>query len=234
MPPLKAPPGDDGWDAAGGPDDGRRRGRGRWAWLAAALVLVLLLGGGAWFLLNDGNRGPSDETAGTTTPVSSSAGPTGILLDPNAFVGRPADDVEAELETAGLVVSRREADDDLLESLDMTLEPGDVARLEPSGSFAEPETPVTLFVADEGYTPEEEAEETTEPTETTESEVPTSSAPTTTSAPTSTSESAVSTEPTEATQTTLEGTTEPPETSGAPAGDTVAAGRTEFSDSPPQ
>ena len=108
MPPLQAPPEDDDWDD--GYDEEPRRSRAKWLWLGAAVVLLLLLAGGTWFLLNDGNRGSDGASAGTTTSQTSAA-PTGIELSA-ALIGRPADEVQAELEAAGLVVRREDADGD--------------------------------------------------------------------------------------------------------------------------
>jgi hypothetical protein len=173
MPPLQAPPESDDWN--GGDEPAGRRGgnRSKWAWLATALVLVLLLGGGAWYLLGSDNRGAGDDAAGTSAPTSSSAGPTGILLDPAAFVGRPYGDVKTELEGAGLVVRREDADGDLIDSVDQKLAVGDVAGLEPSGSFADPGTTVTLFVVPQGG--DDTPAETQQSTENT-SQAPTTSA----------------------------------------------------------
>jgi len=142
---------------------------------------VLLLGGGLWFLLGNVDQDPNNSADATSSAATSSAGAAGILLDPAAFVGRPADDVETELEDAGLEVRREDADDDLIGSVDQELEAGDVAGLEPQNTFAEPGTEVTLFVVPQGSNDQpEETEETAEPS----SEAPTSSAaPTPTTAP---------------------------------------------------
>src|SRR5688572_8286869 len=106
MPPLQAPPEDgDNWYAEDEPADDRRGGRRKWAWLAAALALILLLAGGAWLLLGDGNGTAGNTAQETSAATSSAAGPTGIQLD-GSFIGRPADEVEVELEGAGLVVRR--------------------------------------------------------------------------------------------------------------------------------
>jgi len=178
MPPLQAPPGDDDWDVV----DDEPRGRARYAWLAAAVVVVLLLVGGTWFLLGDGNRGTGD-AAGTTTPQTS-ASPTGIQLDPAAFIGRPADEVEAELKAAGLIVTQKAADNAELAGAGTALDAGDVAGLQPSGVLAAPGTQVTLYVAQKAYDP---AGKTTAPRTTTAEK--TTSAPTTTSAPPTTTAS---------------------------------------------
>jgi serine/threonine-protein kinase len=177
MPPLQAPP-DDDWDAVD--DEDPRGGRGKWVWLSAALLLLLLLVGGTWYLLNDGQRGPGGAAAGTSTGQTSAA-PTGIQLDPAAFIGRPADEVQAELQAAGLTVTQRDADDAELASAGTALDAGDVAGLRPSGVLAAPGTPVVLYVAQKAYDP---ADQGNEPTATTAAT--TSTARTTTSAPTTT------------------------------------------------
>jgi serine/threonine-protein kinase len=211
MPPLQAPPQDDDWYGPAQPAEGRSRSRRAWAWLAAALVLVLLLAGGAWQLL--GGTGDDGGTAGdTTAPASSSsAAPAGLLLDPALFVGRPVDEVEAELEEAELVVVRAEAGNDLLDNDDVDLEAGDVAGLKPSGEVAAPGTEVTLYVVPEAEVEvPQEPEESEEPAETT-SATPTTSAPSeTATTSTSTSASVSSTTATTASSPVLPAESEPP------------------------
>ena len=182
MPPLHAPE-DDDWGPDDEPDDDGRRKR-RWIWLAAALVLLLVLASGTYFLLNSGNRGGG---AASTSSSATSAAPTGILLDPAAFIGRPADEVTATLAAAGVTATRQDADDDVLADAGQPLDAGDVAGLDPSGVFAEPGSSVILFVAQEAYSPDEPEEE--QPEQTTPEQTTTSSAPaptTTTAAPTTT------------------------------------------------
>ncbi|MFD2092527.1 serine/threonine protein kinase [Blastococcus deserti] len=204
-PPLQAPPADEeDWYTEDEPASGRRRNRRTWAWVAAALALVLLLGGGAWLLLGSGDDEEGGTAGGTTAATRTSAGPTAILLDPAAYVGRPADAVRAELEGAGLVVlDDQVADEDQLAAAGQPLEAGDVAALDPSGREVAPGTEVTLFVAEEAYPPggDEEGEEDAPTT----SAVPTPSAaptptpsPTTTAQTTVTSSSAASSSPTTA------------------------------------
>jgi hypothetical protein len=221
MPPLAAPGDeDDDWDAA--PEDDRDRSR-RWVWVATALVLLLLLGGGTWFLLGGGN-GKGGGDAGATTS-GAAASPTGITLDPAAFIGRPADEVEATLEKAGLVVTRDGASDAVLAQAGQTLQAGDVAGLDPSGIFAAPGTAVTLYVAQEDYTPGGASE--SQQTEATTSAPPTPTAvnptPTTTSPDTSTVETATSTTATSSSVASATSAEPPPTTT---AGDTGAAGET--------
>jgi hypothetical protein len=176
MPPLQAPP-DDDWVTSDDGDD-ERPGRSRWGWVAAAAVLVLLLAGGTWFLLSDGNRGTGGASASTSSSQSS-AGPTGIQLDPATFIGRPADQVQTELEGAGLVVRKEQADAATLASAGQALDAGDVAGLDPSGVFAQPGTQVVLSVARSAYDPAQKASSDV-PSPTTQAR--TSSAPATTSA----------------------------------------------------
>jgi serine/threonine-protein kinase len=210
MPPLQAPP-DDDWDAVA--DEDPRGGRGKWVWLSAALVLLLLLVGGTWYLLSDVNRGPGDAAAGTST-ARTSATPTGIQLDPAAFIGRPADEVQKELEAAGLTVTQKDADDAELASAGTALDAGDVAGLRPSGVLAVPGTAVVLYVAQKAYDP---AHQGNTPTPTTAAK--TTATQTTTAAPTTTSEP---TTPPPTTTPLAPGTSEPPPSSptvdpGAPA-----------------
>jgi hypothetical protein len=188
MPPIQAPD-DEDWVTSD--DDDAPGGRSRWVWLTAAVVLLLLLAGGTWFLLSDGNRGTGGgAAASSTSSAQTSAGPTGIQLDAAAFIGRPADEVQAQLEGAGLVVRQQQADEDMLASSGRALDAGDVAGLDPSGVFAQPATQVVLFVARSAYDPANQRS-SDKPTPTSEAPTSTkaapSSAPSTTAAP-STSE----------------------------------------------
>jgi hypothetical protein len=200
MPPLQVPPDHDHWDPAD--DDGRRGGRAKWAWLGAAVVLLLLLAGGTWFLLDDSDRGADRAAAGTSTSQTTAA-PTGIQLDPAAFVGRPADEVETELETAGLVVRREAADDDALASAGQALDAGDVAALKPSGEFADPGSQVVLFVAREAYSPDDGGDDA--PTTTPEATTPSKTTAATTTPPPTTDATTSNSPP----PTTLSGTEDP-------------------------
>ncbi|TFV85713.1 serine/threonine-protein kinase [Blastococcus sp. CT_GayMR16] len=218
MPPLQAPPEDDDWDS--GYDDEPRKSRAKWAWLSAAVVLLLLLAGGTWFLLNDGDGGGNGASAGTSAS-STSAAPTGIQLSAS-FIGRPADEVQATLEAAGVLVRQEEADDETLASSGQALDAGDVAALDPSEGLAAPGSEVVLFVAADAFTPEDGGGE--------ESEAPTTAATTTTrAAPTTTAATTTAPPPTTTTATTTTvqpGTEEPPpeeelppDPAGAPAAD---------------
>ena len=214
MPPLQAPPEDDDWYRDDEPADGRSGSRRKWAWIAAALVLVLLLGGGAWYLLGSGNRGQGGTAADRTTSSSSvSAGPSGVVLDATALIGRPADEVRAELEGAGLVVQEENADADQLASSGQELAAGDVAALDPSGGTVPAGSEVTLFVAEEAFAPEEDEEEEPAPEPTTSAPPATTSAPAPTTEPTTPT---TATTPTTPTTTPLPGQSEPPPEEPAP------------------
>jgi hypothetical protein len=218
MPPLAAPPDDDDW-GDGGSDDGRRGGRGgraKWVWLASALVLLALLGGGVWFLLNDGNGQQGGDTGATSSPVTSQASPSGLQLVAADYIGRPADEVEAELRRAGLEVVPEDAPDAVLQTVDQELAAGDVAGLDPSSRFVAAGETVTLYVAEDGYTPGGDEETQEDGGQQEETPTPTTSAaPTTpTTAPTtSASQTSDVTTTTTATTSTAAGTTaeSPPE-----------------------
>ncbi|MGZ4507111.1 MAG: serine/threonine-protein kinase [Blastococcus sp.] len=185
MPPLHARP-DDDWTAGDDLPPEEPRGR-RWLWLSAALVLLLLVGGVSWYLLNSGSKGNVGTTGGSTSSQSSAA-PTGVFLDPARFIGRPVDDVRAELVKDGLTVTEKDAGQGRLAALGQKLDPGDVAGLDPSGVQAKAGDAVVLFVARNGYTPGT-GRQTSAP--------PTSSAPRTTasSAPHTTAQTSTPTTP---------------------------------------
>lgn len=82
--------------------------RRRPGWLAGvlgvvgAVVLAMLL------FRSCAGTDPTRSTAATSTPTASTAGPTtpaGVFVDPAALIGRPADEVRAELEAKGLRVA---------------------------------------------------------------------------------------------------------------------------------
>ncbi|MDP9391151.1 MAG: protein kinase [Actinomycetota bacterium] len=208
MPPLQAPPKDDDeWGPEDEPDPRRRRSR-RWALVAAVLLLLLLFGGGAYYLLFSGNRGPDDPAANAPT-ATTSAGATGIPIDSGRYIGRPVDEVEADLEALGLVVAPTPAPDDLLEQVGRDFAADAVVALAPTDTTVPPQSTVTVYYAAEAYAPEDEEEEV-EPEPTTAAPTTTarqtSAAPSTTTAP----PPAASTSSSAATTTTLEGTTAPP------------------------
>jgi eukaryotic-like serine/threonine-protein kinase len=217
MPPLHAAP-DDHWPAEDDePPPGRRR---RWPWLIAALLLLLVLGAGSYFALSAGKQDSGGTTAGRTTASQTTAGPTGLFLDPKAFIGRPATEVGAQLKAAGLDVRPlRNADRAMLAAAGQSLAPGDVAAIDPAGVDAAPGTAVTLFVAQDGYTPEIRTKSSAPPT-TSAPRTTASSAPQTT-APTSVSATPTPTPSTSAPSTsTAAGTSvpsTPPSSSAAPS-----------------
>jgi serine/threonine-protein kinase len=198
MPPLHAPPDDDDW----GPDDeagDERSSRARWGLLALGLVLLLLLGGGAYYVLTSGNRGREDTA--DATPATTSAGVTGIFLDPGQYVGRPVEAVQAELEALGLTVVLQPADDAELEALGREFDAGAVIRLEPANQTVPPASEITVTWTEEGFAPDDE--ETAAPETTSEAPPPTTAAPPATTATTpppppaeSTSAEVVTTTPT--------------------------------------
>ena len=200
MPPLQAPPDDDdAWGPEDEPED-RRRGRARWIVLAAVLLLLLLLGGGIYYMLFAGNQG--NDAGGTTSSATSSAGATDVFLDSSRYVGRPADDVQGELEALGLTVALRIASDEQLERIGREFDAGTVVALEPSDVTVQPPSTVTVYYTEEDYAPD--AEEEPEPT--TEEPEPTSAAPTTaTTAPPTSAPPPAATTPS-APPTTLGGT----------------------------
>ncbi|SNR62017.1 protein kinase domain-containing protein [Blastococcus mobilis] len=231
MPPLQAPPENhDDWYPEDQPVDGRRGSRRKWAWLGAALALVLLLTGGAWLLLASGNRGP-DDAATPGTSASISTGPSAFVVDPAEYIGKPADEVAAALREQNLEVDREAADDDQVASTGMALDAGDVAALAPTGPVPSGAR-ITLYVAEEAYTPDDGEEDEAPPPSRT-SAAPTSTTPTS-SAPTEPSASpTTTTAPTTSTATTsptLGGTSEAssstptPETTSEPAVSPEAAG----------
>jgi serine/threonine-protein kinase len=206
MPPLHAAPDDDEWGPDDEPGDERRSGA-RWGLIALGLVLLLLLGGGAYYVLTSGNRGREDTA--DATPATTTAGATGIFLDPSRYVGRPVETVQGELEALGLTVVLQPADAAELEALGREFDAGAVVRLDPADQTVPPASQITVTWTEEAFAPEEGEEPAPEPT--TAAPTPTTTAPTTTATtppPASTSPSVVTTPP-----TTLSGTpTTPPST----------------------
>ena len=224
MPPLEADQ-DGDWLADGEdafpPEEG---GRNRWAWLAAGLVLLLLLAGGAYFVLFTGDKGRSGNDAGGSSTSSSSARPTGLFLDPAAFIGKPVDEVTPTLTAAGLKPSQQNATRAMLVALSRSLNPGDVAGLSPSGVQVTPGTTVVLYVADHGYTPDSgqhssAARRTTSAPKTTAvTSAPPTTAPPTTAASTSVSSSSSSSAPASTSVTEPASSAPPPTTAATSSG----------------
>jgi serine/threonine protein kinase len=225
MPPLQTRQ-DDDWLASGEPPD-EDDGRNRWAWVAAALVLLLVVAGGVYFLFFNGKTASTGTGSGSSSS-SSSARPTGIFLDPNAFIGRPVSDVTTELTDAGLKVTAKDATNAVLSGVTRPLNPDDVAGLDPPGIQAAPGTAVTVYVARHGWTPpggggqQSSAPATTSAPPTTAATTPHTTAPTST-APTSTAPLTTSVAPTTTTATASASSAPPPSTGATSA---AAAGGT--------
>ena len=166
MPPLQGPPvdGDDGRDWRD-PQPRRSAGSRRWALALAALVLVVALVAGAWFLFSGNGEDPGGTSAGSTSssaPSSGSASPTQDLVTIPAasqYLGEDADDVEAELQEAGLDVARADATGEVLAAAGIELSAGEVAGVDPAGIPVPRGTTVTLYVAESDYSPPEEETE---------------------------------------------------------------------------
>jgi serine/threonine-protein kinase len=201
MPPLAGPPvggvagyDDDGYDGLG-PDDEGPRNRRRLLWALAGLALLLLVGGGTALLLSGGgNQSGGGGTATTPTSVTSSSVPTatsasagGVYVDTSAYVGKNADDVQRDLEGRGLTVDRRAASQAQMQATGRQLGVATVATTNPAETAVAPGTTVTLYVAENGWAPDDGTNgsgtvTTTQPPATT-TRAP---APTTTAAPTTT------------------------------------------------
>jgi serine/threonine-protein kinase len=213
MPPLQTRR-DDDWLASGEPPD-EEDGRNRWAWVAAALVLLLVVAGGVYFLFFNGKTASTGTGSGSSSS-SSSARPTGIFLDPGAFIGRPVSDVTTELTNAGLKVTAKNAPPAVLAQVSQPLNPDDVAGLDPSNIQAAPGTAVTVYVAQHGWNPggggqQSSAPATTSAPPTTAATTPHTTAPTST-APTSTAPLTTSVAPTTTADTASASSAPPPAT----------------------
>jgi serine/threonine-protein kinase len=222
MPPLQAPDDADDWgpDGEEPPADRRRRA----IWIAAAAVVLLLLAGGAWFLFGpagDGGNAADRTSAATSTDASASV----IAIDLAAYLGRDADEVQAELEGLGFTVSQEDASEATVaegtELAGRPLESGQVADINPSGDNVPTSATVTIYAVPEAATsaPEETTAEQTTTEETT------TSAPTTTSeAPTTSSEAPPTTTEETTTTSELPASTTTETSTSTPAGDTAVEG----------
>jgi hypothetical protein len=198
MPPLAGPPvgvDGDGYDDLG-PDNEGPRNRRRLLWVLAGLALLLLVGGGTALLLSGGggqDRGGG--TATTPTPVTTSAASTGastsvatVYVDTSAYVGKDADEVQHDLEGRGLHIDREAASQAQMQSTGRRLGEGTVATTNPTETTVAPGSTVTLYVAENGWAPDDRTDEggtTTSPAPTTTrpSTAPTTTPSTTTSEP---------------------------------------------------
>jgi serine/threonine-protein kinase len=222
MPPLHAPDDEDDWgsDDEEPPTDRRRRA----IWIAAAAVVLLLLAGGAWFLFGpagDGGNAADRTSAATSTDASASV----VAIDLAAYLGRDADEVQAELEGLGFTVQQEDASEGTVaegtELAGRPLESGQVADINPSGNDVPTSAAVTIYAVPEAATgaPEETtAEQTTAEETTTSAPTTTSEAPTTTSeAPPTTSEETTTTSELPASTTTETSTSTPAGDAGGDA-----------------
>jgi serine/threonine-protein kinase len=203
MPPLQAPDEDDWGPQDEKPSTGRRR---RALWIAAAAVLLLLLAGGTWFLLADPTGNGGNDAGVTSASTSAESTATAVTIDLPAYLGRDADEVQAELEREGFTVTQAAASEATVaegsELVGRELAAGQVADIAPAGENVPTTATVTIYVVPEAATGG--GDTTTEPTQTTTSSPETtSSAPTTTTTPPPTTETTTPT--TES--TTLGGTT---------------------------
>jgi eukaryotic-like serine/threonine-protein kinase len=220
MPPLQGSPADDDLPPDEPPPDRRRRRR-TLAWLAAALVLLALLGGGGFLLLGGG--GDNRDAAGTTTSVSATpSSAAGVPLDAS-YIGRNVDEVQRELERAGLQVTLRPASQAQLASAGRALQARDVAALAPFGRVVPRGDEVVLYYAPQAYSPA--GATTTAPSTTAPTTAPTTppTTPQTTTVPPTQQTTTAPTTTTES--TTLPGSsapTTPPTTTAA--GGTTAGG----------
>ncbi|TFV45982.1 protein kinase [Blastococcus sp. TF02A_35] len=212
LPPLHARPADEDDDWL--PEEEPPARRRRWLWPVAALVLLLLVGAVTWVLLSGDREDGRSNADPTPTAPTTSAGPTGMFLDPEQFVGRDAASAERILREAGLVPVQEAAGSSILEDVDQPLDAGDVAAIDPADRAAAPGEEVTLFVTEEAWDPE--AEEDEEPTQAPRTTTP-APAPTTTTPPPTTAPS--TTTATTTTATTTAGGTPAPTTPEQPPGD---------------
>ncbi|NYJ05436.1 protein kinase domain-containing protein [Petropleomorpha daqingensis] len=221
MPPLQRPEDDEpyAWD-----DEPQKPSR-RWIWVAAIVAVVLLLGGGGWLLLSSNGNDSGGNGGSTTSSSATGTTPAGtVAIDTNGFIGEDFDTVRAQLEGAGLKVTRAEATDAQLEALGRGLDPNSVAGSDPANTTVPVGSSVTLFVASEGFTPDDGSAQTTQPHRTTEPPSSTSSSSSsTTSTSTSTTTTSTSTSTSPSTDT-APGSSVPPDSPPVdPGGDAAGA-----------
>jgi eukaryotic-like serine/threonine-protein kinase len=220
MPPLHARD-DDAYASGHGPYDhddlppaDRNRNR-KWLWIALAVLLALLLGLGAWLLLRgDGEQGT--QTPRTSASAGTSVAAEAFAFDPQAYIGRDYDAVQAELEAEGLSVTAEPATADQLAAAGRAFDADAVAATDPgtAGPLA-PGADVVLYYAEQAYAPDT-GEDTEAPASTSEAPPSTSEAPASSSAaPTSTS--AASTSASATTSASSSSSSAPPATSSSAA-----------------
>jgi len=222
MPPLQRPEDQDPYATW---DDEQQPPNRRWIWVAAIVLAVLLLGGVGWLLLSGGDD-PGTTSGGTTSATATGTTSAGtVAIDTDSFIGEDFDTVRTQLEGAGLKVSRAEATDAQLAALDRGLDPDTVAASDPANTTVPVGSAVTLYVASDGFTPDDGSEQTTQPRQTTASS--TSSA-TTTTATTTTDTTTTSTTTTTTDSSTAGGSSasdssSPAEGAPVPGGDAAGA-----------
>jgi serine/threonine-protein kinase len=113
-----------------------------WLWVAAAgaAVLILLLTFRACSSGSDPGANSPTGTGTTTSPARST--PTSVTVDEAKYLGRPVDDVVAELRRLGLVVRTRTGD--------QRGKAGTVTGVTPTGSIAPGATVTVTAVGDKG------------------------------------------------------------------------------------
>jgi serine/threonine-protein kinase len=91
-----------------------------------------------------------------------------VPINTSSFIGQPYEDVRAQLEVLGLTVTRAEASGSLLADLGRELDADAVAGSDPADTTVPAGSSVTLFVAGEGYSPDDGDDDggaTTQPTQ---------------------------------------------------------------------
>ncbi len=154
--------------AAAAPPD-RDRDRSRLPLYAAAavaaLLVLLLLVTRPW---DDGDTTTADPTPSPSPSAQqsqASEAPTTVSLDPDAYVGRPVDEVRGELDELGLDSTTRTV------ANDGDQDEGTVAALDPTGDVEEG-TSITLDVVDAPPPPDPTPTPTEEPTTEAPTEAP--------------------------------------------------------------
>jgi len=224
MPPLQRPADEDPQGRAW--DDEPARPNRRWVWIAAVVLAVLLLAGGGWLLLsgNDGGGGTGGGTAATTTSGPPTSAGT-VAVDTAGFIGRDYDDVRAQLQRAGLTVTRAEAPDSMLSALGRGLDEDAVAGSDPADTTVPVGSGVTLYVASQGYAPDD-GDNGSAPTTTTASRPSTSSSSAATTTRSTTTDATTDATTATDTTTTAAPTTQSPSPergSSAPSGSSSPA-----------
>ena len=133
------------------------RRRRRRLLLAGVLAALLLVGGGTAVLLGLGGSSAPATAAPATTTAPTSATPTPVTLDAAQYVGRPLDEVTAELTALGLQVSAEEVAGDGSDA-------GLVTEVAPAGTALTAGSTVTVRYGSAAPTPAPTTEPAPEPT----------------------------------------------------------------------